>query len=66
MPSTERSIIGSVDGDFNQIDVKPCFRYSAHKMIKIAVRIEIRVFLRIIPILKHSVFVCMCYHCKHE
>ena len=44
MPSTEHGIFSPVDGCFNHIDGKPCFRYVPHKMIKIRVRIEIRVF----------------------
>ena len=40
MPSTERDIFSPVDGCFNQIDVKPCFRCVPHKTQKIVVRIE--------------------------
>ena len=55
MPSTEHDIFSHVDGCFNHIDGKPCFRYAPHKMIKIRVRIEIRVFQ----------IVYTCHHVNH-
>lgn len=40
MSSTEHDILRSVDDGFNRIDGKPCFRYVAHKTMKIAIRID--------------------------
>lgn len=59
MPSTELNITRSVDGCFNPKRWKHGFRYVAHEMMKIAVRIEMSVSNSIWIICYFNVEICI-------